>query len=87
MFGLIKWLIIILILGAFFYVANFFSTMDDDVLRQVKNDAIEAIDSGDGAQLSNSLGEQIKADLKSKKQGMFLILKEKIKDSLNYLID
>lgn len=87
MFGLIKWLIIFLILGAFIYVANFFMVMDQDSIHQVKKDAIIAIESGDAQALTGPLSDQMKQDLKIKQESFMGLFKKKIKETLHHLID
>jgi hypothetical protein len=87
MFKLIKWVIIIFVIGSGYYVVNFFLAMDKDSLRKVKYDAVEAIDSGDMNTLLGPLSEQIKKDLSHKKSSFVEKVKQKLKDTINFLID
>lgn len=87
MFGLIKWLVIFLVLGALWYCASFFLSMNSNEIRQVKKDAIEAIDTGDAKALTGPLSDKLKEDLLNKKASLYQRLRQKLKGAVNGLID
>jgi hypothetical protein len=82
MLKLIKWLVIILILGTLWYAVSFFQKMSADEKGRLKQDLIEAIDSENPQAVTKPMAEKIKGDLLNKKAYFYEHLKRWLKSAL-----
>lgn len=80
MFRLIKWLFIISIGCAIWYLITFVSSLNEHEVKSIKSEAIKAIDSSDASIFSERLGGMVKTDLSQKQEGFISAIKKKIRD-------
>lgn len=87
MFSLLRWLIIIFVVVAIWYLVNFFMTLNTQERGRVKKDVIEAIDSGDPTVFTAPIKERVREDLTQKKNDFFERMRDKLKNAVDWLID
>ncbi|USN51405.1 MAG: hypothetical protein H6731_03070 [Myxococcales bacterium] len=74
MFGLIKWIIILLIIGSIWFFYDVATKLSPSEKREFKKDAIEAIDHGN----TEPLGSKLKEKFDERKENVFEIIKQKL---------
>jgi hypothetical protein len=88
MFKLLKWAVISMLVIAIWYGVSLFLSLDKEEKIHVKKEAIEAIDSGDTQPLlTGHFSERMKADLQQKKSHVIDVIKQKLKNVIDKLMD
>ncbi len=79
MFGILKWIIILGLIGTVWFVYDLSTKLSPSDKEALKKDAIEALDTGNMAPLNTNIKEKVNHELDEKKNSLFESIRKKLR--------